>query len=101
MVETGEKMNKFTILKIEECNYFLKDEKNHHYTITLEFINTKQKPLVNDSIYIDEELIKSRGPYFFGTFGSPYGRKIESTDDKDIMTLETNNERIYLQRYYG
>jgi hypothetical protein len=102
MVEEGGKMNKLTILEINNnYAYILKDEKNNKYSLNLEFMNLEKEISVNDLIYMSDELIKEAIPCTFGPLGAIYGKKIESEMDKNIVILEINNEKIYLQRYYG
>ncbi len=94
-------MKKFVITLVNDYNYQLKDEKENIVNLNLEFVDLNQKPASNDSIFMSERLINKRESYAFGPLGGKHGKKIESLDDDDIIVLEINGEKIYLQRYYG
>lgn len=92
------------LLVVEKDNYIysLKDEKGKKYILNIEFMDIDKKVSINDIIYIDEGIIKENNFY---TFGSPdkeqYGKKEDNIEEKDILILEQDNKKIYLQRYYG
>lgn len=94
-------MKKLEIFKIDNYRYFLQDKDNNKYNLRMKFLDIMKNPIINDVIYINEELIKEGGFYIFGPLGSKYGRKIESEIDKDILILERNKQKIFLQRYYA
>jgi hypothetical protein len=94
-------MVKLIILEINNYVYILKSENNTKYILNLEFINIDKKVSINNIIYMNKELINEKEVYTFGPLNAKYGKKIELETEKDIAILEINDERIYLQRYYG
>lgn len=96
-------MKELKIEKIEGFVYYLKDKNDKEYKLNLEFYDLEVKPQVNDWILIYEELLEEEKNSLlsFGALESSYGRKIESSKDKDLLILFTNNQRFYLKRLYG
>ena len=94
-------MIKLNITEVNEYTYTLITDDNKEYTVRIEFMDVVNKPNINDVIYVNEDLLKENNFYTFGPMDSIYGKKIKSEDDEDVLILEINNERIYLQRYYG
>lgn len=93
-------MKKLKVVSINNYNYSLKDEQENNYDIIIEFYDLKEPPKVGEYIYISNRLLNEKMLYF-GPIGSKYGRNITDENDEDILVLLKENERIYLQRYYG
>ena len=93
-------MKKLEIKNINNYEYSLKDEFGNDYNITIEFHSLNELPSINDCIYISNKLLREK-MISLGPIGSKYGRNIINENDTDIVVLIKNNEKIYLQRYYG
>ena len=100
MVEVGDRMIKLTVLEINNYIYTLSSD-NAQFTLNIEFVDIEQKVSANDIIYMDEEMIDENIVYTFGPLNSIYAATTNLETVKDIIILEANNERLYLQRYYG
>lgn len=95
-------MIKLTIDKIDGYNYDLKDKNNRIYKFNIEFYELANKPKVNDTIFVNEGLLREENSVLsFGPIDGEYGREIRSTEDQDILILVDNGKNIYLKRYYG
>jgi len=84
---------KFKVTDIEGFNYKL----NYHNKIFIKNIEfySKSKPTKNDYIYLSEKNIKEDILQF--------GHIIDLNNIKcdDILIIESENKKIYLQKYYG
>ncbi len=99
-------MKKLEVVGVDKYNYLLKDNSQKEYNIELEFYDIKILPNIGSYIYMSENLLNKNykeysTSYCFGPLGQPYGRNIEDEEDNDILLLEIDNKKIYLQRYYG
>lgn len=96
-------MIKLKINNIEnKYQYTLEDLNKNTYHRTIEFYDLEQNPEPNDTIYMDESLLKEPQPVLsFGPLDGIYGRTIESQNDPDLLILETKNTKQYLKRFYG
>lgn len=86
-------MYRVVILNIDEYTFTLQDEDNNIYKKVIEFMNTKYIPKVGDYLYLQEEILREQNIYAFGD--------IYDKNRDDIIKVETKNNVIYLQRYYG
>lgn len=93
-------MEKLVIKKIDHYNYLLQDEKQKSYMINIEFYDINTIIEVNDILYMDEKLLKEK-MLNIGLFNDTCGRNIENSEDKDIVILQTKQNRFYLKRIYG
>ena len=96
-------MKKLIVSKIDDYQYVLKETANDKiYRYSLEFYNLDKKLKIGDYIFVHDELLQERNQLLcFDTLNSKYGRKINSSFDKDLIVLMINNEKIYLKRVYG
>ena len=92
-------MKKLVIIKIDGEKYSLKDKDNNIYELYLEFHDIENKIKEGDIIFLNEYLLNEKMLLAFGSLNSTYGREIEN--DRDIIVIESNNERINLKRLYG
>lgn len=92
-------MKKLVIEKIEGYNYFLRNNEDK-YEINIEFHDLVTNPKEGDCLYINEKLLTEK-VLCFGAIDSTYGRKIESSEDADLLILSIGDERLYLKRLYG
>ena len=66
-------MKKLKILKISNGKYYLKDDKNFKYKIYINFYDVGFDLIMDDIIYISDELLKEK-ILNFGELNSKYGR---------------------------
>ena len=92
-------MRELEIIRIYNYSYTLSDEREE-YSLNLEF-HDEIVPVIGDSIIIHEELLDIPYLISLGALDNPFGRKIESHDDKDIVILLHQGDRSYLKRIYG
>ncbi len=92
-------MKKLVIIKIDGEKYSLKDKDNNIYELYFEFHDIENKIKEGDIIFLNEYLLNEKMLLAFGSLNSTYGREIEN--DRDIIVIESNNERINLKRLYG
>lgn len=89
-------MIKFTIVKTDEfANYILEDKNGKKYNVNINFIGIK-KPSIGTIIYIDEFALNENVSLNYGLI-----EKDLLQNEKELVTLISKNEKIYLQRYYG
>ena len=93
-------MKNLVIKKIDHYDYLLQDGKKKNYMINIQFYDINTIIEVNDILYIDEKLLKEK-MLNIGLFNDPCGRNIETSEDKDIVILQTKQNRFYLKRIYG
>lgn len=86
-------MYRLAIINIDDFIFTLQDNDNNIYKKAIHFINTKYLPKLGDFITIQEDILNENNIY---TFGNIY----DKTKD-DIIKIETSNNVLYLQRYYG
>ena len=67
---------------------------NNEYFIDIELFDYQLQ--VNDKIYLDKRLLNKNILY---RFGKTY--KDSNIKEKDIIKVVRDNEKFYLQRYYG
>lgn len=94
-------MKRLKILNVDNHNYVLEDKDKNKYKLYLEFYDINTFPKENDYLYINELLLNEKGLLSFGSLTGIYGRDIIDEQDKDIIVLIINNEKICLKRYYG
>ena len=100
-------MKKTQIIEVDNDTYTLIDTKNKKYKLIIEFHDVEQSPQIGYYIYLSESLLDKTKEeysdyYVFGPLDSPYGKKIENENDKDLIKiLGSNNKNIYLKRLYG
>lgn len=96
-------MIKLKINNIEnKYQYTLEDDNKKIYHLTIEFYDLEEFPEPNDAIYIYEDLLNDPKPILsFGPLDGIYGRTIESTNDPDLIILETKHTKTFLKKYYG
>ena len=92
-------MKKLIIEKVEDYKYFLTNGEDT-YEVIIEFHDLLTSPQKGDYLYINEKLLVEKF-LCFGAIDSTYGRKIESSEDEDLLILSIGDERLYLKRLYG
>ena len=99
-------MKKLKIVEVDRDDYYMKDMDGKGVVLNLNFMNVDVIPKRDNYIFISEKLLDKNykeysSMYNFGPIGGIYGRKIENEDDADILIVEANGQKFYLQRYYG
>ena len=90
-------MIKLYVEKIDNYNYYLKDDKNNNYLLNIELYNTMEKIEISDIIYIDGSLLNINIPLSFELLNNTNTK----VDKKEIMIIKKNNKILYLKRIYG
>ncbi len=90
-------MIKLYVEKIDNYNYYLKDDKNNNYLLNIELYNTIEKIEISDIIYIDGSLLNINIPLSFELLNNTNTK----VDKKEIMIIKKNNKILYLKRIYG
>ena len=89
-------MLKLTIIKTDEyANYILEDKDGKKYDVNISFMGIK-KPAIGTIIYIDDSALKENVSLNYGLV-----KKDKLRSEKELITLISGDEKIYLQRYYG
>ena len=83
--------------KIDNYNYYLKDDKNNNYLLNIELYNTIEKIEISDIIYIDGSLLNINIPLSFELLNNTNTK----VNKKEIMIIKKNNKILYLKRIYG
>ena len=90
-------MIKLYVEKIDNYNYYLKDDKNNNYLLNIELYNTIEKIEISDIIYIDGSLLNINIPLSFELLNNTNTK----VNKKEIMIIKKNNKILYLKRIYG
>ena len=96
-------MIKLQVVRKSKSEYFLIDKDNNNYKLNLYFYDTD---IDFKYIYMSYELLNPNyfeysNRYNFGPLGTVYGRKLSTSTIQDLVILENDTDRIFLQRYYG
>ncbi|MDD3341505.1 MAG: hypothetical protein PHN72_04900 [Bacilli bacterium] len=98
-------MVKLKIKNIENFCYTLEnDGKTYHFV--LEFYDLQMNLQKGDIIYMHELLLNEdfyeySKYYCFGKLDSKYGRLALAENERDIILIIVNQQKIYLKRLYG
>ena len=93
-------MIKLRIINIDNYNnYILEDNNKKIINLIIEFLGDKI-PAVNDTIYINDKILKEKNLYTYGPLNSKYSKNIDITEE-ELIKIITAKEEYYLQRYYG
>ncbi len=95
------KFVKLVIQNINAFTYYLKDENDNIYRLDFEFCSLVKKLKINDCLFVHESLLEEKCLLSFGELSSPYGRVITDINDKDLIILLIDNEKLCLKRLYG
>lgn len=100
-------MEKLQIIRVNNYEYELIDEREKEYKINIEFLDIEEKPTEGDYIYMSEELLNPKYEeystnYTFGDLESKYGKSNLSITDVDVIRIiERGEKEIVLKRLYG
>ena len=81
--------------KDEYSNYVLEDNNNKKYEVNINFIEV-ESPSIGDYIYISEKLLNEKVSLNYGLIDES-----DNVDEEDLILMIRNNNKIYLQRFYG
>lgn len=95
MVERLDNMVKLYLEKIDNYDYYLRDDKSNRYILNIELYNTMEKIEISDIIYIDSSLLKINIPLSFELLNS------NKINDTEILIIKKKDKNIYLRRIYG
>lgn len=107
MLEEVIKKAKLIELQVQDINndiYELIDKDNNKYKFKIYFnnINCTDIKYINMSIeLLDPNYYEYSDTYTFGPIGKKYGRVLTNKTIQDLIMIDTDNNKIYLQRYYG
>lgn len=98
------KLKKLQVQNIDNNIYELIDEDNNIYRFGIVFNSINCNDIKN--IYMSYELLNPdyyeySEFYTFGPIGKKYGRILTNKTIQDIIMVESDDKKIYLQRYYG
>ena len=94
-------------LQVEDINdntYKLLYKDNNTYIFKIYFDNincTDIKYIYMNSKLLDTDYYEYSTTYTFGPIGKVYGRVLTNKTIQDLVMIENDNNKIYLQRYYG
>ena len=75
-------------------NYILRDSKGVLFDININFMNMK-KPTIGSILYMNKELLEENVSL---NFGKLINKKLK---ENELVILEVDNKKIYLERFYG
>lgn len=92
------------VQSIDNNTYELIDKDNNKYKFKLYFNNIDSTDI--NYIYMNHKLLDPNyyeysSTYTFGPIGKQYGRVLTNKTVQDLIMIDINNNKIYLQRYYG
>ena len=89
-------MLKLKIIQTDKyANYVLEDKDKKRYEVNINFMNM-EKPKLGSIIYIPESVIKENISLNFGMV-----EDANLKDEDELIALVIDNNKIYLERYYG
>ena len=106
-VSKGDFMEKLKITNIQNNTYTLENEQTYlTYKFELKFFDLPNQLKVGDIIGMHKQLLNPNYVeystiYYFGSLDAPYGRKVKSKEDIDVIGIKTNCETIFLKRFFG
>ena len=79
--------------KDEYCNFVL-ESNDKTYEVNINFMNV-ELPSIGDTIYIPEKVLKDKVSLNYSIVDN------SNIDEEELMVIVKNNNKVYLQRYYG
>ena len=94
------------ITNIKDNLYTLLCENGNTYEFKLKFFGLKNNPEIGDCIKMNENLLDKKfkeysKSYMFGPLDEPYGRKVESYNDIEVIELLIKSKKFFLKRFFG
>ena len=93
MVERLDNMVKLYVEKIDNYDYYLRDDKSNRYILNIELYNTMEKIEISDIIYIDGSLLNINMPLSFELL-------VDNSNDIDFI-INKKDKILYFKRIYG
>lgn len=94
-------MLELKIKNIDDLSYCLVDKDNREYNLSIQFYDLIDNPRVGDSIYMNQNMLNSSKSFSFGSIMGKYGKNILEGNKEEIIVVKSQNELIFLKRYYG
>ena len=88
-------MIKLTIKSKDNYSNYVLEENNETYEVNINFMNV-ELPSVGDYFYIPEKVLKEKVSLNYGIIENS-----NNIDEEELMVIVKNNNKIYLQRFYG
>ena len=88
-------MIKLVIKNKDEYSNYVLEGNNETYDVNINFMDV-ELPSVGDYFYIPEKVLKEKVSLNYGIIESS-----NNIDEEELMVIVKNNNKIYLQRFYG
>ena len=88
-------MIKLVIKNKDEYSNYVLEGNNETYEVNINFMNV-ELPSVGDYFYIPEKVLKEKVSLNYGIIENS-----NNIDEEELMVIVKNNNKIYLQRFYG
>ena len=88
-------MIKLTIKSKDNYSNYVLEENNETYEVNINFMNV-ELPSIGDYLYIPEKVLKEKVSLNYGIIENS-----NNIDEEKLMVMLKNNNKIYLQRFYG
>ena len=88
-------MIKLTIKSKDNYSNYVLEENNETYEVNINFMNV-ELPAIGDYLYIPEKVLKEKVSLNYGIIENS-----NNIDEEELMVIVKNNNKIYLQRFYG
>ena len=83
------------IKKDKYSNYILIDSNGKKYELNINFIDV-EKPNIGTIVYIPKSVLEESVSLNYGKVD-----KSNQINEKDLIVLKNNNQKVFLQRFYG
>ena len=88
-------MIKLTIKSKDNYSNYVLEGNNETYEVNINFMNV-ELPAIGDYLYIPEKVLKEKVSLNYGIIENS-----NNIDEEELMVIVKNNNKIYLQRFYG
>ena len=88
-------MIKLVIKNKDEYSNYVLEGNNETYDVNINFMNV-ELPAIGDYLYIPEKVLKEKVSLNYGIIENS-----NNIDEEELMVIVKNNNKIYLQRFYG
>ena len=87
-------MIKLVIKSKDEYSNYVLEGNDKTYEANINFMNV-ELPSIDDTIYIPEKVLKEKVSLNYSIVDN------SNIDEEELIVIVKNNNKIYLQRYYG
>ena len=88
-------MIKLTIKSKDNYSNYVLEGNNETYDVNINFMDV-ELPAIGDYLYIPEKVLKEKVSLNYGIIENS-----NNIDEEELMVIVKNNNKIYLQRFYG